>query len=316
MYEYYNPELQRTFRRGEVYYVVAEDSVFGSRMGRPAVLVSSERELDSNSNSLSVVFCTTSPKAGKYACNVLLPSSPRNPSYAACNQVSTVLREKIGNKQFTLTAAEMEAVDAAIAEGLGLFPKKESEDSESVLESQRIEIEMWKRLYEKTLDQLVEMKFNSDVLSRNRPERHENKDEGFDRVEINSCNLTDLQEVGFSANTARKIVFHRPYNSVEDLKRTPGITPMEYQVAEQVLYCVPVEKPKKEEPKPEELEKINVNTATAKELAEALGMSLAVAYSITGTRNREGNYRSLEDLLRATKFTESHLAKYRSMLTV
>jgi len=82
-----------------------------------------------------------------------------------------------------------------------------------------------------------------------------------------------------------------------------------------------VSEPKKEpEPKNpenlENLEKINVNTASSKELIEKLHIPYKVACSISATRKKVGRYDRLEDLLVAEYFTEHHLKKYGDRLTV
>lgn len=64
-------------------------------------------------------------------------------------------------------------------------------------------------------------------------------------------------------------------------------------------------------------DKVNVNTASGKEISEKTGLSLTVAYSIAGTRKRRGCcYKSLEELLDLPKFTQHHLDKYGPMMEV
>lgn len=76
--------------------------------------------------------------------------------------------------------------------------------------------------------------------------------------------------------------------------------PNEPEVAEEIVSC----------------DKVNVNTATSKEINENAGIVMKVAQGIVGYRNRNGNYSSLEDLLNVPRFTQYHLDKYRERLTV
>lgn len=64
-------------------------------------------------------------------------------------------------------------------------------------------------------------------------------------------------------------------------------------------------------------EKVNINTASAKEISEKTGLSLTIAYSITGVRKRRGyGYKSLDELVGVTRITEGQLKKYGNLLTV
>lgn len=62
--------------------------------------------------------------------------------------------------------------------------------------------------------------------------------------------------------------------------------------------------------------KVNVNTATWKELVDGVGISKTAALSVTGTRKRIGGFKRLEDLLKCDRFTLTHLNRYREMLEV
>lgn len=62
--------------------------------------------------------------------------------------------------------------------------------------------------------------------------------------------------------------------------------------------------------------KVNVNTATWQELSERTGMSTTLAHYISGYRKKNGNYGSLEDLLKVERFKQYHLDKFGDMLTV
>lgn len=172
---------------------------------------------------------------------------------------------------------------------------------------------------------------------------------GDDMVDLNTCTLTRLKKMGFTMSLAREIVQHRPYKHVEELLKVPGLKKTMYNIAKPKLYCsgteIEVATPKKEtqfeadpgyeeEPQPsiqepeepappvvEETpqsveEKINVNTATAREMQEKLGMSREYAFAITGFRKKHGRYMTLDELLLAPRVGKTFMERYRERLEV
>ena len=244
---------------------------------------------------------------------------------------------------------EIEARDAIIAE-------KDSEiaavkavvaDKNEEIASLKMEIEMWQKCYGRCMDMLVDMKVATDVSRRTTgvvmpkkeealpvieppaapPEEPEQTD---DRVDVNSCTITALKNLGFSVALAKTIVDRRPYKTVADLKSVPGMKATHYRVMEPKLCCIPVvEKPKpvsalvepdtgceSEEVVATEVVKVNVNTASAQEISDATGMALCACWAITGKRKRDGLFESLEDLVIPGRISQKMLDKHRDKLTV
>lgn len=177
---------------------------------------------------------------------------------------------------------------------------------------------------------------------------------GDDMVNLNDCTLTRLKKLGFTMALAREIVAHRPYKNVEELLKVPGLKKTMYNIAKPKLYCLTPEEPKKEtqfeadpgyeeDPEPpmvptlddgnemvaavevveevEEItppveEKINVNTATAREMMDKLGMRREYAFSITGFRKKHGRYLTLDELLLAPRVGNRFMELYRDKLEV
>jgi competence ComEA-like helix-hairpin-helix protein len=228
--------------------------------------------------------------------------------------------------------------------------KAEIAKRDEEIASLKMEIEMWQKCYGRCMDMLVDTKVNADLSRRTtvvepkvgtaaipdlRPEppvveepKVEQPEPPVDpvveepsekRLDINSCTATALKKVGFSLAIARKIVESRPFSSVEDIKRVNGLKSSLFRVVEPKLCCVPVkEEPvivPKQEPDPG-FEKLNLNTATAMELHKVCGMPQTTAYSVTGYRNKNGPFQSVEDLLKVKQVAKSKMSQYREFLEV
>lgn len=149
-------------------------------------------------------------------------------------------------------------------------------------------------------------------------------EEPVKKVNINAATAKEISEVtGIHISTCSSIVGYRtkngPYKKLEDLLSVHGVFPgtLEKHWDKIMIDGIPAEKPKIEKPvvQPDGA-KVNVNTATSEEIAAKTGMSKTVAFGIVGKRKREGLYKSLNDLLNGTRFTQYHLDKYGPMLEV
>lgn len=371
------------FERGEVYWV-RMDTGFGAEtgVGRPGVIVSSN-EVNRAMNCVTIAFMTTKEHYGNW--RVTTEATGRT-SYVLCNQIQTVDKSRLGKCIGMFDAPELRDLDYALEEVLGLGyvddlalkeKDREIEARDAVIaekdaeiaalknqleanmlsqrnrdESYRIEMDMWQRLYEKALAQVVDMKYTNDLFLKNHLGREQPKTVEAkaveapspaepkppvepemvidERVDINRCTITALKKLGFSLAVAKKIVGGRPYNAVSDLKNGFGIKATHYRIMEPKLKCTPVIKSALAEPDPGyEVEepvaetkvvaapaKVNINTASAGEIHVATGLNMTVCYSITGCRKRDGLYKSVNDLLNIPKFTAHHMKKYGHLLEV
>ena len=219
-----------------------------------------------------------------------------------------------------------------------------------------VEIAVHKRMYEKAVGIIAAMRAEPDlpkplqyvreieqtkiskpVEEPKKPEPPKPKEPKL--VDINSATFSQLRGIGLSNNSVLTIINKRPFEKVEDLKNVPGIKAGTFRIIEKKICCVPVkteEPPKIEEPKPTlddgaELEaavavakvdeepavvKVNVNTASAVEIHDATGLSMTACYAITGKRNRDGLYKSLDELVIPGRLSEATLAKYRDKMEV
>lgn len=160
-------------------------------------------------------------------------------------------------------------------------------------------------------------------------------------VDINSAKFGVLRSIGLSNSIVLTIINDRPFKKVEDLKKVPGVNNSLYRIIENKVCCIPVpEEPPKVEETPvvaetpvvvetpivveenppvevveENVQKVNVNTATTKELAD-IGLNKRSAQEIVSHRNKNGDYSKLEDLLVLKWFGNTCMKRYGHLLEV
>ena len=333
------------FERGEVYWVRLDAGVGAEKgYGRPGVIVSANF-LNSSSDLVSVAFTTTKP-CDHIEWDVRIDATDRT-SWVQCNQVMSYDKSRLGSCLGKLNAAEMRAVDDALEmvfdlgyEDSAVIKGKDSEIAalniqidelhreKTALElkiakreddtvSMKVEIEMWKRLYEKALDQVCGMKLTGDIAMRTEqpPKPQPVKQppvESTELLDINTASFYDLKKAGLSNNVIVNLINKRPYKSVEDLKNVPGLNACMYGIVSKKVCCVPV---KESEPAPVS-GKVNINTASAKELNEIAGITISTCYEITGYRKRNCPYKSVDDLLDVKRCGPIFLNRHRDKLEV
>lgn len=360
-------------RRGEI-YAIRMDSGVGSEQGyfRPGLIISSNA---GNSISPNVIVAYITTKDHDISIHYGPTKATGIPSYVMCEQLATVSKERIGRKMGYLSENEMHEVENKLDKVLdlgyvddtllkekeaevkalniqvkelrdeiaGMNAKQSSHDNE--IHSRDVEIAMWKGLYEKALNMVVDMKFSSDVALRSKvtmedqkiaepkpveaePQKSEPK-----LVDINTAKFSVLRGLGFSKNIVLNIIDKRPYERIEDLKKVPGITSINYNLVKNKICCIPVpesEKPVVAEPKVEKRSepvvaetpviepksKVNINTATAKEINAVTGLCMGLCYSITGYRNKNGPYQAVEDILKVRNIFPGTIERLRDKLEV
>ena len=197
--------------------------------------------------------------------------------------------------------------------------------------SRDVEIAVHKRMYQKAVDIIAAMRMEP---AQREVEIEQVKDESQKEtveppkkpvepklVDINSATFGQLRAIGLSNNIVLAVINSRPHESVEDLRNLPGMNAKLYGIMEKKMCCVPVQVEESEEPVVAEesdpgYEKVNVNTASAKEIHEAIGLSMSTCYSISGYRKKNGPFEKLDDLLNVTNIFPGTLERYRHMMEV
>ena len=238
-----------SIQRGQVYWIKDfEDDDDGENVTwkkkRPAVILSTNIFCETASQILMVAFLTTQYKEP----NVFEPQvySTGKKSWVRCDQITTIRREWIQEYVCTLNDYEMEMVEAGIHASLSLCPARGSSEREiAELKQEKMSLEaelsMWKRLYEKTMEHLIEQKFANDVLSGVRkkntdrvprmipdepiseePEEPQVVDAPPTKVNINKASAVEINAAtGLSMNICYAITGHRKtwgeFTCLEDL---------------------------------------------------------------------------------------------------
>lgn len=261
----------REVKRGQVYWVQQEIcDEYETAKFRPAVILTRDNYANTN-NVVQVVYLTTQPRTGDMHPDVW---STGKKSWALCDKIDAISKHDLDRYVCTMTEHEMSKMEAAICRVLGMAPatsqlEKQNEqlcEEKALMES---ELTMWRKLYDKTMEQLVELKYAADVASQSK------KKEEMPVV----------------------------------VKKIPRYVPDEPEVDPEL-------EKRKIVPAPIEELKVNVNTAKATEIAEKTGLSLNVAYGITGYRKEHGKFTSISELLNTPRFKESHMKKYGDRLVV
>ena len=378
-------------KRGEIWWVNGGYAPGSTEMvGRPALAVSKPL-FDSD---VVVVYMTTAVKTNPMQPCIQYGGEKK---WVLCNQVGTVRKELLTRKIAELSDQEMSKVSKALRIVLDLEEKKPTDEKKPTedMVALRVECEMYKKLYNAAMDRLVDMRLEHD-MSAAAPEPEpepepkpelEPKEKG--PIDLNTCTVDELKELGFWHRQAVDIIEARPFGSVEELADVSDIPPWLYASVKNRVMVAPIPESEPEpEPEPEVREdgflvydlntvsaddlykrlgfkpavaenivaarpfkkvedlakvpgvtrlayqlvscrltvnepkvldlpvKLNVNKVTPQELAAGLGISLHVAYKITGHRNKCGDYKSLEELLNARDIGPGFLAKHRDKLEV
>ena len=318
--------------RGEVYYLLYEhpSMLAGNKAHRPVLIVSSNKG-NEVTPFVQVLSLTTQVKHGFMYPPV---ESTGKTSYVKCNEIQSVPKEDLDKCLGTLTEAEMEAVDRAMMVALGLNNSTDNEENDEIeklnekiasleddLDECVIQRDIWKRMYEKAIDKIADRQIEPPApveVVAVAAEEVVVEEEEPSLIDLNTCSESDLRKCGCNSTIAKSIIARRPYKKVCELKLVPQLTRMGYKLLEKQV-CVNEVPVKEEAPKVEiveNVEKVNINTATAKELMEVAGIPSTYAYTITGWRNKHGPYGSLEEVLGVKYIWKNFLERFGDKLTV
>ena len=334
-------------KRGDVYWISYAEGAVGSEptAHRPYVIVSSNRGNETSPTVLGVNI-TTKPRWG-----ILNPEvqTQGKSSWVNCNTVLCIDKSRLQKYMCSLTEEEMERVSRGICLAMSLYPNAdeiedlrkeneelreqlaeyENEDDEEYEEEEvetdtdiMVERDMYERLYEKALTELVNLKMDRDIVSKAAaPVVHKEKvtkpvevsspaePEAPSAVELNTCTEAELRSIGCSPTMVHHILANRPYKSVDDLRRVPSITNVGYKIIKNKVTCIPVVKEKKSG-------KVNVNTATWQEISEISGLGAETSRQICQYRNKYGPFKKVEDLANVPRFGNGCFKRYGSKFEV
>lgn len=213
------------------------------------------------------------------------------------------------------------------------------------VEKKELDAKVYELAYGKVLDRLVEKQIDLDYLKKlaqtpapapvvvEKPVEEAPKPENPEPVteetpalvDINRCTERELMDLGFTLSVARNITAARPFMKKDDLLLAQGVTKVAYGLVKRKITVGDIseyQKPKKpvkldplETVEPVE-DKVNVNTASAAELSEKLGIDIIACYSITGPRKRDGLYKSTEEVKNCKKLGPKQWEKIKDRICV
>lgn len=143
-------------KRGEIYFIKSNHREEGSeqRGDRPAVIVSNDVG-NEHSDIVEIVYLTTRPKADLPT--HVITRSATSPSTILCEQISTVSKQRIGEKLGVITEAEREAMDRALAISLGLCGCQASDPAIPVSYDDYRQMVIEHAMYKKFTDDLLDI---------------------------------------------------------------------------------------------------------------------------------------------------------------
>ena len=158
------------FARGEIWYVSSEPLQPGvTAMGRYVAILTSDYGCKVGLSLLCVPL-TTQLNGQNKSVNTLIESGERS-RVALGSQVTPIPKNMFRRKDGVLTATELEQVEMGVLIAMGITErgqKPEDKNTELVLER-----DLYKRLYEKALEQLTELRFERDGQPESEPEIEE-----------------------------------------------------------------------------------------------------------------------------------------------
>lgn len=326
---------EKVVRRGEVWWVDAGISVGSEeKMGRPGVIVSGD-SWNQRYNTVNVVYTSSQVVKGD-------PTRPKieslgKNSRATCNHVYTVDKSRLDRKVCELTEPEMIRVAGALAVVMQIpqyhhnaKPQPKPEEPADVV-ALRCERDMWKGMYDKVLEMLVDQKMKETVaqisvvqktvteviekppvVEKTKKEKPPvvKKEEPL-LVDINHCSELALRELGLSDADAASVISCRPFESVLELNCVPDLDTGWVAANEHRFICTPIVV----DGTPKETEKVNINTCQAKDLI-SLGMDKNRVYKITSDRKKNGAFLTVGDLTRVAGIGQKWLGQWIDKLEV
>lgn len=153
---------ERQIERGQVYYLRFDDSI-GDEMGagRAALIVSNNGDIK-DLNTVIVVYVTTGLHKSK---NVVKTVFNGRQQYIHCSQVRTLDKSRLSTYLGTLDPKTMMRVSnaCALAMSYNSVVTVEKNDNTDALTELKVELDAYKKLYEKALEKLAELRFEKDV---------------------------------------------------------------------------------------------------------------------------------------------------------
>ena len=339
------------YLRGEVYWISSGDSL-GSELqsGRPGVIISNDFA-NREQETVVVAFLTQSEKPRGVQQFHIKTRVCGEEKRVVCQQIRTVDKSRLLRFVARISNADMARVSGALATSLSLpppatyEPEAETEKENDETLKLRLELEVMKKMYDRVLNQLVEMKVAADIAEREEEYEYEEEDveEEIEEIEpepeeevteenvapaprkarkvnVNTATWEELVEIaGLAERPAKEIVRYRKKNGqfkrIKDLLNVSrfGLGCFNKYRSKLVVGEAELDLPTVKEVKQTV---VNINTANAPEIMSALGCPRSYAGYIVTHRNKHGYYKDLNELLNVRFLPKTFLTKYADYLII
>ena len=267
------------YERGEMYDILSSEAMFGELAShRPGIIISSEIG-NQTSSLVTMVYCTTTTTTRELSVNHRFTMRGIE-QLALCSQIVTVNKKRLSKFYGKLNDSDMKAVDRCVRQALGFEDVELTalKVSERVIAEKNAEIELLK-------SKVAEAEAK------------------IENVEL-SCKVENAMWQKLYEKALGQVVDMKYANDLGNKAPTPPAPPEEVPI---VNVPAPVEFQRK---------KVNVNTASGKEIIESLGVSKVIAYSITGYRNKNGRFVEVEELLEVAKITKPMFERIKDYIEI
>ena len=290
--------------RGEVYWVSVDDSVGGEiQTGRPAVIISGDRA-NEKCSTVIVAFITSQGNFHPHNVTIMVNGVSNR---VKCDQLRTISKDRLTRYMGTLTKPEIVRITGALATAM-CIPLRGPESTPQEKENKEItalkaECEMWKRCYDVVMSQLVELKVNTDLTLRmaRAGYEYEESDES-EEIAVEEPPVAEESEVEELEPPKEPEVVVEQEAPVEE-PVTPAVEQRVVEGDESTIVLPP-------------LDKVNINTATAREMMNHLGIGQYYAYKINAHRNKNGKFVALEELEMVEGLPKDFYEKYADRCTI
>lgn len=346
----------RELKKWDVYYIEAATDFAMGKFGRPAIILSPDRRNDSQSTEVTIVFLTTSPQNGNwnpvitstgrksYALCGGITTTRRDMigTYLCTLKESEIAAVKRGLSDYLELNESDDELASQRIENQGLTQKiaeleTKLSEAQKALDDKDIDCKVFETAYRRVLDRLADQQIERDLAKpkvKLDPLEEVTPAPVVEEVEleptpelldINRCPEEELLKLGIKFTVARNITAARPFLKMDDVRIVPGMTQIGFALIEKKITLGDISEylPKKKvKPAPaEEVEvpaenKVNINTVSATELHERLGVNINLCYSITGVRKRNGLYKSVEELKDIPRMTGKMYETIKDMVCV
>lgn len=339
-------------RRGDVYWLRTDDGV-GAEIGtfRPFIVLSGD-EWNIEHRVVVGIMGTSTIKEDN---PMYVPINVgKKPGSAICYQLKAVDKGRFGYLMGELSDAEMSQISDRICEVLDLFnyddcPEYDAEEGfeeeqyeeecpnlEEKIADLELELKITKAAYDRLLEKVVEMRVDADIAST-KPEQKKPEPKKVEvieppkveppvvvapvvktppkpepKIDVNTATETALKKIGWDSDSAKAILANRPFETLEDLKSLPGVTKTLFNLVSPRMDCIRVAK----EVKPVLAEKVNINTWSMDQIADALGCMKTNAGQIVAHRTKYGDFTDVNELYSVAGLSKSFVDKHIEYFTV